>query len=196
MVDVRGRHSHTTSPHTLLSVASPQMTPRLRWDDPVGRAVYVELRAIWLVRGQKLHNTRLVDISLSNFGVLDKLPAELPRGVKRLRLCAHVIKQDPMPILEKLHYLVVLDLSGYEGQTMFCSAQGFPRLQELKLVGFSTDDWRIEVGAMPKLSDLTLRECNRKLPEGFLHLPSLNHLTLYRMPQISEDDNTLCMHQM
>ncbi|XP_037460803.1 putative disease resistance protein At1g50180 [Triticum dicoccoides] len=137
------------------------------------------------------HMPHLVDISLSNFGVLDKLPAELPRGVKRLRLCAHVIKQDPMPILEKLHYLVVLDLSGYEGQTMFCSAQGFPRLQELKLVGFSTDDWRIEVGAMPKLSDLTLRECNRKLPEGFLHLPSLNHLMLYRMPQISEDDNTL-----
>ncbi|XBI05414.1 hypothetical protein VPH35_133579 [Triticum aestivum] len=136
---------------------------------------------------------RLVDISLGEFGVLDKLPAELPRGVKRLRLCAYVIKQDPMQILEKLHYLVVLELSGYEGQTMFCSAQGFPRLQELKLVGFSTDDWRIEVGAMPKLSDLTLRECDKmsELPEGFLHLPSLNHLMLYKMPQIPKDDNTL-----
>uniref|UniRef100_A0A8R7R960 Disease resistance R13L4/SHOC-2-like LRR domain-containing protein n=1 Tax=Triticum urartu TaxID=4572 RepID=A0A8R7R960_TRIUA len=135
----------------------------------------------------------LVDISLSQFDVLDKLPAEFPQSVRRLVLHADVIKQDPMPILEKLPCLVVLELSGYEGQTMCSSAQGFPRLQELALQSFSTEEWRMEEGAMPKLFHLTLWQWEKmsKLPVGLLHLPSLGHLQLSFMPHISEDDNTL-----
>ncbi|VAI82020.1 unnamed protein product [Triticum turgidum subsp. durum] len=110
----------------------------------------------------------LVDISLYQFDVLDKLPAEFPQSVRSLSLSADVIKQDPMPILEKLPCLVVLRLWGYKVQTMCCSSQGFPRLQEL-LLGI-------------KMS---------KVPEGLLHLPSLGHLKLSYMDQISEDDITL-----
>ena len=135
----------------------------------------------------------LVDISLRKFDVLDKLPAEFPQSVRHLVLHADVIKQDPMPILEKLPCLVVLELSGYKGQTMCCSFQGFPRLQELELHDFSTEEWRIKVGAMPKLSHLSLWWCKKmsKLPVGLLHLPSLGHLKLSNMDQISEDDITL-----
>ncbi|XBI42497.1 hypothetical protein VPH35_126821 [Triticum aestivum] len=135
----------------------------------------------------------LVDISLGQFDVLDKLPAEFPQSVRSLFLSADVIKQDPMPILEKLPCLVVLRLWGYKGQTMCCSSQGFPRLQELLLGSFSTEVWRMEEGAMPKLSHLTLQSCKKisKLPVGLLHLPSLDHLELAFMTQISEDDITL-----
>ncbi|KAM3215585.1 hypothetical protein ACQJBY_067548 [Aegilops geniculata] len=135
----------------------------------------------------------LVDIGLYKFDVLDKLPAEFPQSVRRLGLYAEVIKQDPMPILEKLPCLVVLRLSGYNGQTMCCSSQGFPRLQELQLDSFSAEEWRMEEGTMPKLSHLTLWRCVNmsKLPVGLLHLPSLGHLKLMSVRQISEDDNTL-----
>ncbi|XP_037458859.1 putative disease resistance protein At1g50180 [Triticum dicoccoides] len=135
----------------------------------------------------------LVDISLGQFDVLDKLPAEFPQSVRSLFLSADVIKQDPMPILEKLPCLVVLRLWGYKGQTVCCSSQGFPRLQELELGNFSTEVWRMEEGAMPKLSHLTLQSCKKisKLPVGLLHLPSLDHLELAFMTQISEDDITL-----
>ncbi|KAM3215586.1 hypothetical protein ACQJBY_067548 [Aegilops geniculata] len=135
----------------------------------------------------------LVDITLYKFDVLDKLPAEFPQSVRRLGLYAEVIKQDPMPILEKLPCLVVLRLSGYNGQTMCCSSQGFPRLQELELECFSTEEWTMEEGTMPKLTHLSLMWCVNmsKLPVGLLHLPSLGHLKLYRMPQISEEDSTL-----
>ncbi|KAF7105489.1 hypothetical protein CFC21_106296 [Triticum aestivum] len=135
----------------------------------------------------------LVDIYLSEFGLLNKLPTQFPQSVRCLVLYANVIKQDPMPILEKLPCLVMLKLWGYEGQTMSCSAQGFPRLQELELGIFSTNEWSMEEGTMPKLSSMALRVCMMmsRLPEGLQQLPSLRHLWLFYMPQISEDDITL-----
>ncbi|XP_044460397.1 putative disease resistance protein At1g50180 [Triticum aestivum] len=96
----------------------------------------------------------LVYIYLEQFNVLDKLPEShhFPQSLRELHLSADVIKQDPMPILEKLPCLVVLVLQGYDGHTMCCSAQRFPRLQELQLFEFSIEEWRMEIGAMPKLS--------------------------------------------
>ncbi|KAF7104841.1 hypothetical protein CFC21_105709 [Triticum aestivum] len=138
---------------------------------------------------------RLVDIYLTRFSVLGKLPEShhFPQSLRRLHLSADVINQDPMPILEKLPSLVVLILRGYEGRTMSCSAQGFPRLQELKLRSFSMEEWRMELGTMPKLSHLELWWCQKisELPEGLLHLSSLSVLKLYDASLISEDDNTL-----
>jgi hypothetical protein len=137
----------------------------------------------------------LVDIHLASFGVLDKLPESnhFPQRLRHLYLEADVIELDPMPILEKLPCLVVLELSGYEGQIMSCSAQGFPRLQELKLDRFSIKEWRMELGTMPKISHLTLWLCKKmwKLPKGLLHLASLKNLKLISKPLISGDDSTL-----
>ena len=75
---------------------------------------------------------------------------------------------------------------------MVCSAQGFPRLQELELRYFECDEWRIEIGAMPSLSRLKLFGWRNmtKLPEGLLYLPSLKELSLALLPQISSDDVT------
>lgn len=95
-----------------------------------------------------------VEILLRRFDVLDKLPGStlFPQCLRQLDLFANVIKEDPMPIVEKLPCLVVLSLSGYQGRTMSCSAQGFPRLQRLDLSVFYTEEWIIETGALPRLS--------------------------------------------
>ncbi|KAI4969157.1 hypothetical protein ZWY2020_000071 [Hordeum vulgare] len=135
----------------------------------------------------------LVDIYLVKFCVINKLSAEFPQSLRRLVVEADAITEDPMPVIEKLPCLVVLELSGYKGHTMCCSAQGFSRLQELALTAFSTAAWKIEVGSMPKLSRMTLRycECMSRLPQGLLHLPNLGYLKVEHMPQIAEDDNML-----
>jgi len=73
----------------------------------------------------------LVSISLGHFDVTD-----VPHRDRMFRIGGkpfdgrqeNFIKDDPMPILEKLPCLVVLKLEGYRGQTMSCSANGFRRL--------------------------------------------------------------------
>ncbi|XP_048543896.1 probable disease resistance protein At1g58602 isoform X1 [Triticum urartu] len=139
---------------------------------------------------------RLVDVVLDGFSELDRWPEShyFPQGLRSFSLTAGAMKQDPMPILEKLPCLVVLKLSGYIGRTMSCSAGGFPRMQNLQLIDFRTEEWKIEAGAMPKLSHLILKRffMMRKLPEGLLHLQSLNYLELEFMPFISVGhDSTL-----
>nr|UBY07345.1 NBS-LRR disease resistance protein [Dasypyrum villosum] len=136
----------------------------------------------------------LVNIYLNKFNVLKRFPAEFPQSLRCLVLFADIIEQDPMPILEKLPSLVVLELSGYHGRIMSCSAKGFPRMQSLKLDEFSIEEWRMDVGSMPRLSHLTLRRCRHieKLPEGLLHVRLLiGDIELFNVPQITEDDNTL-----
>ena len=117
------------------------------------------------------HDFFLVDVYLGTFTLLDKLI----ESHLELHLSAHAIKEDPMLILEKLPCLVVLELSRYQGRTMFCSAKGFPdfpRLQELTLSYFSIEEWRIEGDAMSRLSRLVLFGFvnMKKLPE-WLHDP-------------------------
>ncbi|CAN6306361.1 unnamed protein product [Urochloa humidicola] len=136
----------------------------------------------------------LVEVILHKFTLIDKLPESqvFPQGLRELHLSADAIEEDPMPILEKLPCLAELFLEGYQGRTMFCSAQGFPRLQFLALRYFSTEEWRMEVEAMPRLSFLWLAGCwnMKKLPEGLLHLPSLKEVQLVGMDLNSEDDVT------
>jgi len=138
--------------------------------------------------------TFLVEVYLYRLMPLDQLPESrhFPQGLRELRLFADAIQQDPMPILEKLPCLVVLWLQGYNGRTMVCSAQGFPRLQELELRFFSVEEWRVEVEAMPRLSSLTIYEFlnMKKLPEGLLHLSSLKELELLSTDLDPEDDVT------
>ncbi|KAI4969148.1 hypothetical protein ZWY2020_000062 [Hordeum vulgare] len=122
----------------------------------------------------------LVDISIGNF------------NNDNWSRSTTIIKEDLMPILEKLPCLVALKLEGYEGETMSCTAQGFPRLRELVLRRFSTE-WILEDEAMPKLCYLeldTFRKMGR-LPDGLLRLRSIKCLTMADVPLISGDDSTL-----
>ncbi|KAK1652835.1 hypothetical protein QYE76_070640 [Lolium multiflorum] len=133
---------------------------------------------------------RLVDVELYKLSAFDKFPEshQFPQNIRSLCLYANAFKQDPMPALENLQCLVVLKLEGYSGRIMSCSARGFPRLQNLELFSFSyTEEWTIEVTTMPKLSHLILEGFHkmRKLPEGLLQIPSLNHLELEDVPLIS-----------
>ncbi|XP_047086210.1 putative disease resistance protein At1g50180 [Lolium rigidum] len=143
------------------------------------------------------HMPCLVDVHLSQLSDFDKLPESnhLPQNLRSFNLSSYAIKQDPMPVLEKLQCLMVLKLEGYTGRTMSCSALGFPRLQILQLLRCpNTEEWKIEAGTMPRLSHMILEGFPkmRNLPEGLLHLPSLNHLGLYKMPLVSVgDDKTL-----
>uniref|UniRef100_A0A0D9XUE5 NB-ARC domain-containing protein n=1 Tax=Leersia perrieri TaxID=77586 RepID=A0A0D9XUE5_9ORYZ len=136
----------------------------------------------------------LVDISLEIFDRLDKLPDSVifPQCLRRLLLTAKFIKEDPMPILEKLPCLVFLFLSGYKGHTMLCSAQGFPRLTHLSLDNFYTEEWIIEIGALPRLSHLSIMRFPNmsKLPQGLGQLPFLEELFLQIVPKISDNDIT------
>ncbi|XP_051182972.1 putative disease resistance protein At1g50180 isoform X1 [Lolium perenne] len=132
----------------------------------------------------------LVDVELYKLSAFDKFPEshQFPQNIRSLSLYANAFKQDPMPALENLQCLVVLKLEGYSGRIMSCSARGFPRLQNLELFSFSyTEEWTIEVTTMPKLSHLILEGFHkmRKLPEGLLQIPSLNHLELEDVPLIS-----------
>jgi hypothetical protein len=139
----------------------------------------------------------LVDVELSKLSVLDKVPEcnHYSKSLRSFSLTAYAIKQDMMPVLEKLQCLVVLKLDGYSGRSMSCSASGFPRLQDLHLEEFFyTEEWKIEVGAMPKLSNLILFRFPkmRKLPDGLLRLPSLNHLELFKVSLVPVgDDSTM-----
>uniref|UniRef100_A0ACD5V928 Uncharacterized protein n=1 Tax=Avena sativa TaxID=4498 RepID=A0ACD5V928_AVESA len=135
----------------------------------------------------------LVDAYISRFGMLDKLPAKFPESLQRLVLEADNLTQDPMPTLEKLPCLVVLELTGHTGETISCSNKGFPRLQKLKLGDFR-GEWNMAVGAMPKLSHLLLSKYSNLdgLPQALLHIRYLSYIRLTSMPWITEhNDSTL-----
>ncbi|KAF7847426.1 hypothetical protein BT93_L2979 [Corymbia citriodora subsp. variegata] len=105
-------------------------------------------------------------------GKLEKFPehGHLPRQLRKLFLGASKLKEDLMPILEKLDHLVVLLLSNaFEGKKMVCSAGGFPQLKHLLLCSLlNLEEWSIDEGAMPHLSRLGIWYCPKlkAVPQG------------------------------
>ncbi|XP_030549658.2 probable disease resistance RPP8-like protein 2 [Rhodamnia argentea] len=95
---------------------------------------------------------------------IEKLPEHqyLPQNLMKLVLFWSELKEDPMPILEKLQHLVVLLLGGdaFVGEEMVCSAGGFPQLKHLLLDYLpNLEEWRVAEGAMPHLSRLGISRC-------------------------------------
>ncbi|XP_047065112.1 putative disease resistance protein At1g50180 [Lolium rigidum] len=80
--------------------------------------------------------------------------------------------------LSKMTQLTTLSLRSKKYQYMLVEMMtviaNMPRLVDVHLYRLS--EWKIETGAMPKLSHLTLKWFTslRNLPEGLLHLPSLS----------------------
>ncbi|XP_030540193.2 probable disease resistance protein RF9 [Rhodamnia argentea] len=96
--------------------------------------------------------------------IIEKLPEHkyLPQQLTKLVLFGSKLKEDPMPILEKLQHLVVLMLAGdaFVGKEMVCSAGGFPQLKHLLLYELpNLEEWRVAEGAMPDLSQLGISDC-------------------------------------
>ncbi|KAK3428214.1 hypothetical protein EUGRSUZ_E00965 [Eucalyptus grandis] len=98
------------------------------------------------------------------FGRIEKLPEHksLPRQLRKLVLVFSRLKEDPMPILEKLPHLVFLMLGydAFKGKEMVCSAGGFPQLKHLLFYRLiNLEEWRAAEGAVPHLSRLGISLC-------------------------------------
>ncbi|XP_039044487.1 probable disease resistance protein At1g58602 [Hibiscus syriacus] len=108
---------------------------------------------------------------------LDAEISEIPQyenlslNLAYIKLRKSKIGGDPMPTLEKLPSLRVLELheKAFTGKEMFCSAQGFPKLDSLSLIYLDhLVEWKVEEGAMPCLRQLQIKWCDKlaMFPDG------------------------------
>ncbi|KAK9016510.1 hypothetical protein V6N11_079006 [Hibiscus sabdariffa] len=107
-----------------------------------------------------------------------------------LRMCK--LKEDPMPTLEKLPSLRVLELHAlaFEGKEVFCSTQGFPKLESLTLFGLhNLEEWKVDDGAMPRLWQLGIEWCQelKMVPDGLRYITMLQELEIKSMPNVFID---------
>jgi hypothetical protein len=105
----------------------------------------------------------------------------LPTNLAKFTLASASLRQDPMPVLEKLQSLRILRLleDSYVGRDLICSTRGFPSLQKLELESLpNLQNWKIKEGAMPMLHHLKIDWCDNlcMLPE-LQFVPTL--LSLY-----------------
>ncbi|WOL15647.1 disease resistance protein [Canna indica] len=100
-----------------------------------------------------------------------------------------VLVEDPMEQLERLPNLLHLHiwaLSSRDVRTfkrMTCTAGGFPKLQSFEFRGSDVEEWKVEISAMPKLTYLYINYMDklRNIPDGLLHITSLDKLTFFNM---------------
>ncbi|KAJ4724323.1 Disease resistance protein [Melia azedarach] len=124
-----------------------------------------------------IHCKHLLDLKLS--GKIEKLPEDMHELLPNLEcfsLSNSHLKDDPMPILEKLPSLTILELgiNFYSGKKLKCTAKGFPQLEILQLIDFDDiEEWEVDVEAMPKLKGLR-NEHNSKMriPERLRRMPT------------------------
>ena len=130
-------------------------------------------------------------VSLDIHGILSKLPSHFGQSLTRLILHDSQLNEDPMATLEKLPNLRYLYLRGaFVGKEMVCSAHGFPHLRSLVLVDMTTlEEWKVVDGAMPNLSFLLIRSCEKlkMVPDGLRFITTLQELKIRRMPKEFED---------
>ncbi|XP_022753994.1 LOW QUALITY PROTEIN: putative disease resistance protein At1g50180 [Durio zibethinus] len=102
------------------------------------------------------------------------------------------LEEDPMPTLEKLPNLRILELQSeaFTGKEMVCSAQCFPKLESLSLTWLSNlEEWKVNKGAMPNLRYLRIAECPslKKLPDELRFITTLKELKIKSMPKAFKD---------
>ncbi|KAK9221077.1 hypothetical protein WN944_009502 [Citrus x changshan-huyou] len=110
-------------------------------------------------------------------GKIEKLPEDmhiiLP-NLEYLSLENSNFDDDPMPALEKMSNLVILDLhyDSYSGNRLICTAKGFPRLEILQLLVDELEEKQVEEGAMPRLRGLRIPEdLKSRIPERLISIP-------------------------
>ncbi|GFY94827.1 hypothetical protein Acr_10g0002120 [Actinidia rufa] len=120
------------------------------------------------------HCQHLLQMRLLNNRPQWKLPTELHKflqNLKFLNLWSHkVIPEDPMPILEKLPQLTILELLNYRVNKLVCTAGGFPQLKFLHIGMCDVEELQVEEGGMPNLEGLTVDYCVR-IPERLRSIP-------------------------
>ncbi|XP_073028947.1 probable disease resistance protein At1g58390 isoform X2 [Primulina eburnea] len=119
-------------------------------------------------------------------GPLRRLPTwdpQLNQNLHTLRLFNCRILDDPMETLQHLPALRSLWLcwGAFAGTNMVCGSKGFPQLKSLNLLALrNLEEWRVEEGAMPNLSDLSIFGCPKlKMnPQGIIFMTSITKLTI------------------
>ncbi|KAA3472390.1 putative disease resistance protein RF9 [Gossypium australe] len=108
----------------------------------------------------------------------------------KLRRCK--LEEDPMPTLEKLPYLRMLELhdEAFIVQEMFCCGQAFAKLESLSLKGLNNlEEWKVGEEAMASLQRLEIQKCRqlKKLPDGLRFIATLQELKIESMPKTFKD---------
>ncbi|MFQ6653531.1 hypothetical protein Gotur_024885, partial [Gossypium turneri] len=128
-----------------------------------------------------------IDAAISELPEYQYLSSQL--AYIQLLLCD--FEEDPMPTLEKLPNLKILEIeASFRGKEMFFSAQGFPELKSLILTKLDKlEEWKVDEGAMPSLQRLEIRHCPRlkMLPEGLRFITTLKELKIKSMPKAFKD---------
>ncbi|KAI9187389.1 hypothetical protein LWI28_027546 [Acer negundo] len=107
-----------------------------------------------------------------------------PPTLAQLSLSNTELKDDPLPILEKLPNLEVLKLkrNSYKGRKLACRSGGFPQLRILHLKSLLwLEEWIMESEAMKKLECLLINPCAylKRLPEELWHIKTFNQMQLW-----------------
>ncbi|KAL3752265.1 hypothetical protein ACJRO7_012989 [Eucalyptus globulus] len=159
---------------------------RLEWLRLISINISVKPSDLYLELLSGLENLSSIYLvgRLTNPVVVDKFPEKLTE----LTLSLSGLTEDPMPKLEKLPNLKILQLlsDAFVGKFMVCSPGGFPLLQELKLWKLKQlEGWVVGKGSLLILKELEIRACMalQKIPEGLEHLEFLHKLKLKDMPQ-------------
>ena len=147
--------------------------------------------------------TQILQILISRCPHLEKLnifkpmkklpePHQFSPYLFKLILWGTNLEADPMPTLEKLPNLKLLRLFGsfFQMKNMACSERGFLVLQTL-VIGFcdNLEQWRVEEGAMPSLSHLTIDSCQslKTIPDELRFITTLKELEIKHMPKSFKD---------
>ncbi|KAL5832267.1 hypothetical protein ACOSQ4_017621 [Xanthoceras sorbifolium] len=134
--------------------------------------------AVFLGSLQPLSHCRhLVELRLT--GEMEKLPKNIHQlwpNLECLSLRASQLKDDPMPLLEKLPFLTILHLGEgfYIGEKIMCSAKGFLLLEILLFEQnyFGIEEWEVEEGALTRLRGLRIPSNARlTIPERLRSIP-------------------------
>ncbi|KAK2652993.1 hypothetical protein Ddye_012849 [Dipteronia dyeriana] len=125
------------------------------------------------------HCHHLVELRLR--GKMESLPEGIHQvlpNLECLSLRDSRLKDDPMPLLEKLPKLKILHLGYrfYSGKKIICSADGFPRPLEILLFDehkFRIEEWQVDERALLRLKGLRIPEnFKEKIPERLRSLPT------------------------
>ncbi|OMO89046.1 NB-ARC domain-containing protein [Corchorus capsularis] len=113
---------------------------------------------------------------------------KLPENLTEITLSMSGLLNDPMPYLEKLPNLRILELlaDSFIGKVMICSDGGFPLLRVLKLWKLKDlEGLVVQKGALPIVKDIEIRSCGnlQMIPNGFQHLLHCRELKLTGMTE-------------
>lgn len=113
-------------------------------------------------------------------------PHQLSSKLQKLKLMGSGLVVDPMPTLEKLPNLRLLELQpdSFIGKQLHCSSLGFAQLKSLVIHDLSNlEEWKLDKGAMPCLRELKIENCTKleEVPDGLRFLTTLQHLEIESM---------------